>query len=287
VSFAFITAEKAQFPVRRLCQCLGVTRSGYYAWQARGSSRRQQRDAQLTRQLRVLHADSGQTYGRPRLQHALRACGVAVSAKRVARLMRAAGLVAKGRRRHRVLTDSAHAFPIAPNHVQRRFMPRALNRVWAADLTACPTRAGWCYLAVILDLASRRVIGWAVGRAPTTALVSAALHMALVRRRPARRLLHHSDRGCQYAGSRYRQLLASAGIRASMSRRGNCWDNAPVERFFSTLKTELLPARPWEDHATAHTALRHYIEAFYHRRRLHSALGYVSPVAFEQRLQAR
>jgi len=235
----------------------------------------------------VLHADSGQTYGRPRLQQALRARGVAVSGKRVARLMRTAGLVAKGRRRYRATTDSTHPYPIAPNHVRRRFTPRRLNRLWAADLTACPTRAGWCYLAVMLDLASRRVLGWAVGRAPTTALVSAALRMALVRRRPAARLIHHSDRGCQYAGTTYRQQLAAAGIRVSMSRRGNCWDNAPVESFFSTLKTELLPARPWEDHATAHAALRHYIEAFYNRRRLHSALGYVSPVVYEQRLQAR
>jgi putative transposase len=193
VTFAFITAEKAHYPVRLLCACLGVTRSGYYAWQARGPSRRQQRDAQLTRQLRVLHADSGQTYGRPRLQQALRARGVAVSGKRVARLMRTAGLVARGRRRYRATTDSTHPYPIAPNHVRRRFTPRALNRLWAADLTACPTRAGWCYLAVMLDLASRRVIGWAVGRAPTTALVSAALRMALVRRRPAARLIHHSD----------------------------------------------------------------------------------------------
>jgi putative transposase len=287
VTFAFITAEKAHYPVRTLCRCLAVTRSGYYAWQRRSPAVRHQVDAQLTRRLRVLHADSGQTYGRPRLHRALRAHGVAVSAKRVARLMRAAGLVAKGRRRYRVTTDSAHVYPVAPDRVQRRFTPRTLNRIWAADMTACPTQQGWCYVAVILDLASRRVIGWAVGRAPTSELAVEALRMALARRRPTVRLVHHSDRGGQYAGHVYRRQLARARIRASMSRRGNCWDNAPVESFFSTLKAELLPARPWADRATAHAALRDYIEAFYNRRRLHSALGYLSPIAYEERLAAR
>jgi transposase InsO family protein len=286
VRFAFITAEKAEYPVRTLCRCLAVPRSAYYAWQRRGPTHRQQVDAQLTRQLRVVHAASGGTYGRPRLHDALHQQGVAVGPNRVARLMRAAGLVAKGRRRYRVTTDSAHAYPIAPDRVRRRFTPRTLNRVWAADLTACPTQHGWCYLAVILDLASRRVVGWAVGRAATSELVCQALRMALLRRRPARRLVHHSDRGCQYAGHLYQRQLAAAGIRGSMSRRGNCWDNAPVESFLSTLKAELLPDRPWPDHAAAHAALRHYIEEFYNRRRLHSALGYHSPVAYEQHLHA-
>ena len=286
MTFAFITAERASYPVQTLCRCLGVTRSGYYAWQRRAPSRRHQVDAQLTRRLRVVHAASRQTYGRPRLLRALHAEGVAVGGTRVARLMRAAGLVAHGRRRYRVTTDSAHPYPIAPDHVHRRFTPRRLNRIWAADLTACPTREGWCYLAVILDLASRRVIGWAVGRAATSAVVTAALKQALVRRRPTTRVLHHSDRGCQYAGHAYRRALAAAGLRASMSRRGNCWDNAPVESFFSTLKTECLPDRPWPDQGAAHAALRDYIEGFYNPRRLHSALGYLSPITYEQRLQA-
>jgi len=284
--FAWIAAEKASYPLGLLCRCLAVTRSGYYAWASRAVSRHTAVDAQLTRQLRVAHADSRGTYGRPRLHQVLRARGIRVSAKRIARLMQAAGLVARGRRRYRVTTDSAHAYPIAPNRLRRRFRVTQLNRVWAADITACPTRGGWCYLAVILDLASRRVVGWALQRTLDATVVTAALTRALVTRRPTRSLLHHSDRGCQYASGAYRQQLAAAGIRVSMSRVGNCWDNAPLESFFSTLKTELFPARPWADFQAATVAIRDYIDDFYNRRRLHSSLGYVSPVAFEAALEA-
>jgi putative transposase len=284
--FAWIAAEKAGYPIGALCRCLEVTRGGYYAWATRGASRRTEVDQQLTRQLRVAHADSRGTYGRPRLHQVLRARGVRVSAKRVARLMQAAHLVARGRRRYRVTTDSAHAYPIAPNRLQRGFRVTRLNAVWAADITACPTRGGWCYLAVILDLASRRVVGWAVHRTLDATVVTTALTRALIARRPTRSLLHHSDRGCQYASRVYRQQLAAAGIRVSMSRVGNCWDNAPVESFFSTLKTELLPVQPWADCQAAHTAIRDYIDDFYNRRRVHSALGYVSPAAFEAALEA-
>ena len=263
-----------------------MTRSGYYAWVGRGLSVRAQVDQQLIRQLRVAHADSRGTYGRPRLHHVLRARGIRVSAKRVARLMRTAHLVARGHRRYRVTTDSAHAYPIAPNRLQRRFRATRLNTIWAADITACPTRGGWCYLAVILDLASRRIVGWALERTLEATVVSAALTRALVTRRPTQPVLHHSDRGCQYASTAYRQQLQAAGLRVSMSRRGNCWDNAPVESFFSTLKMELLPPRPWANLQAAHAAIADYIDAFYNRRRLHSSLGYVSPVAFEAALEA-
>lgn len=266
--------------MRLLCRSLAVSRSGYYAWAGREPSAHHVTDTRLTAQLRLMHADSRQTYGRPRLCHALRARGIAVSPKRVARLMRAAGLRARGRRRFRLTTDSTHRHPIAPNRLQRRFAVSRINRVWAADLTACATRDGWCYLAVVLDLASRRVVGWAVRRTANPDLVIAALTPALARLRQPTRLLHHSDRGIQYASQAYQRLLARHHIRCSMSRRRDCWDNAPVESFFSTLKTELLPERPWIDAHEAIAAIAEYID-FYNRRRLHSSLNYQSPIDFE------
>jgi putative transposase len=286
VRFAFIATEKARFPVHVLCRCLGVTRSGYYAWRHRPPAPRFDADARLTRQLRLAHAESHHTYGRPRLLRALRRQGIAVSGKRIARLMRAAGLVARGRRRFRVTTDSTHGWPVAPNHVQRRFAVARPNTVWAADITACWTREGWCYLAVLLDLASRRIVGWAVRRTLATELVTAALHRALACRRMQPPLLHHSDRGSQYASTAYQRLLARHGITVSMSRVGDCWDNAPVESFFSTLKAELVPDEPWRDLRAATTAIGDYIDRFYNHRRLHSSLGYRSPVAFEEALEA-
>lgn len=275
-----MAAEKAHYPMRLLCRGLGVSRSGYYAWAQRGPSARALADARLTAQLRLVHADSHHTYGRPRLCRALRARGIGVSAKRVARLMRVAGLHARGRRRFQLTTDSAHRHPIAPNRLRRRFAVRQVNRVWAADITACWTRDGWCYLAVVLDLASRRVVGWALRRTANPELVIAALTPALSRRRDTPTLLHHSDRGIQYASQAYQRLLARHRIRSSMSRRRNCWDNAPVESFFSTLKTELLPDRPWVDAHDAVTAIAEYID-FYNHRRLHSSLNYQSPFDFE------
>jgi transposase InsO family protein len=283
MKFRFIAAEKAQYPVTLLCRCLGVSRSGYYAWTTRPPSRRAETDARLTAQLRVVHADSRQTYGRPRLCQALRVRGIAVSGRRVARLMRAAGLRARGRRRFVVTTDSTHRWPMAPDRVRRRFRPRRLNRVWAADMTACRTQHGWCYLAVILDLASRRVVGWAVRETPTLDLVITALRQAVPRLRRPAPLIHHSDRGIQYASPRFRALLAQLGIHASMSRRANCWDNAVVESFFSSFKAEAVPDRPWPDRFTATTAIREYVD-FYNDRRLHSTLGYQSPSAFEEHI---
>ena len=281
--FRFIAAEKATYPVALLCRCLRVSRSGFYAWARRGPSNRVRADARLTAQLRLVHADSRQTYGRPRLCRALRARGIAVSGKRVARLMRAAGLRARGRRRFVVTTDSRHNFAIAPNRVRRRFRPRRLNRVWAADMTACRLQHGWGYLAVVLDLASRRVIGWALHRAPTPDLVIAALTPALPRVPKDATVLHHSDRGIQYASARFRSMLARHRITPSMSRTGDCWDNAPVESFFSSFKAEAFPDQPWPDLHAATTAIREYID-FYNQRRLHSTLDYQSPVTFEARL---
>lgn len=283
--FRFIAAEKAQYPVALLCRCLAVSRSGFYAWARRGVSHRVRQDARLIAQLRVVHADSRQTYGRPRLCRALHARGIHVSAKRVARLMRVAGLRARGRQRFVVTTDSRHHFAMAPNRLRRRFRPRQINRVWAADMTACRLEGGWCVLAVVLDLASRRIIGWAVGHTPAPDLAIAALTPALARVAPHARLLHHSDRGIPYASARFRAVLQRYRITPSMSRTGDCWDNAPIESFFSSFKAEASPDQPWPDLHAATAAIREYI-SFYNHRRLHSTLNYQSPVAFEAQLAA-
>jgi putative transposase len=240
----------------------------------------------LLRQLRVLHADSRGTYGRPRLQRALQHHGVHVGANRVRRLMAAAGLRARGRRHFRVTTGHRMSDIVAPDRLRRRFTPARLNRVWAGDITACWTREGWCYLAVVLDLASRRVVGWTLARTLEADVVTTALQQALARRYPARPQLFHSDQGTQYASRAFTQLLARAGITASMSRRGNCWDNAPIESFFKTLKAELWPAHPWPDVHTARHAIADYVDAFYNARRLHSTLNYQTPSEYERHLTA-
>jgi putative transposase len=280
VTFAFIAAEKAHFPIRVLCRALNVSPSGYYAARQRPPSARSQGDTTLLRRLHVLHADSRRTYGRPRLRQALRHEGLRVGDRRVRRLMRVGGLVARGRRRYRVTTDSAHNARVARNHLGRDCAVTRPNRVWAGDITALWTAEGWLYLAVLLDLASRRVVGWAAHDTMETDLPLAALRQALERRRVRRGLLHHSDRGVQYASARYQALLRHHGIRVSMSRKGNCWDNSVVESFFRTLKTELHPTT-WPTHAQARRAIADYIERFYNCRRLHSTLDYRSPADFE------
>jgi putative transposase len=263
-----------------LCRMLDVTASGYYAWATRSPSARATEDRRLVTRLRAVHADHRETYGRPRLHRALREAGIRIGERRVRRLMDAAQLRIRRRRRFRVTTDSTHRQPIAQNHLARRFAVAEPHRVWAADITALPLHQGWCYLAVILDLGSRRVVGWALRTTLATQLPLAALHMALARRRDRRWLLHHSDRGVQYASDAYQRVLAAHGITPSMSRVGDCWDNAPVESFFSGLKAELVPERPWRTVAEVQTAVADHLR-FYNDRRLHSALGYQSPGAFE------
>ena len=282
MTFRFIDAEKAIFPVRALCRALAVSPSGYYAWCSRGPSTRAQQDLGVQHALRVVHAETRGRYGSPRLHQAIRARGFAVGRKRVIRLMRADGLAARRRRRFRVTTDGAHPHRLARNLVRRQFRPPSPNVLWAADITALPTATGWAYLAVVLDLYSRAVVGWAVRPTLQTDLPLAALHLALGRRQPAPGLVHHSDRGVQYASADYRRVLAAHGVVPSMSRRGDCWDNAVVESFFSTLKQELDGAT-WANEPAATHAIGEYIDRFYNPQRLHSTLGYQSPAAFEAR----
>jgi putative transposase len=278
--FRLIAAERAVSPVRVLCRALGVSASGFYAAYGRPPSPRAQLDTTLRQRLRVEAAAARHTYGSPRLHRCLQAAGHAVGRKRVIRLMRAEGLHARRRRRFRRTTQSAHDQPIAPNHLARGFRVQRPNQVWAADLTYLETAEGWLYLAVVLDLYARRIVGWATRATLATELPLAALQMALVQRRPAGGGLHHSDRGLQYASAAYRAVLARHGWRASMSGTGNCYDNAVVESFFGSLKRDL-DVDQWPSRDAAHAAVRDYIERFYNPVRLHSTLHYQSPVSFE------
>jgi transposase InsO family protein len=288
--FAFIQTHAGEHAVRRLCQVLGVSKAGYYAWHARqgqAPSARAQANAALTQAIGQVHAASGASYGSPRIHAELRAAGRGCSRKRVARLMRAAQLKGKTRRRFRVVTtDARHSESVAPNHVARQFAVAAIggpNRVWAADYTFIPTRAGFLYLAVVLDLYSRRVVGWAMRHTQDHALVLDALALAVGQRQPGPGLLHHSDRGRQYASLAYQARLQALGMQPSMSRVGDCWDNAVVESFFASLKIELVDGADWRTRDEARRALFAYLEIWYNRRRRHSTLGYQSPADFELR----
>jgi putative transposase len=279
--YQFIAAHASEYPVTLLCRVLGLARSGYYAWRARSVSARKARDLQLTSQIQTIFTDSRRTYGSPRVHAQLQAQGIRTARKRVARLMRQAQLCARARRRSVRTTDSRHTEPIAPNLLARTFQAEAPDRVWVTDITYLPTREGWLYLAVVLDLFGRRVVGWSMQPSLERGLVLRALSHALQRRQPQPGLLHHSDRGSQYASAEYQALLAQAQIRCSMRRKGNCWDNAAMESFFATLKAEL-PVSVFDSHAAARSAVFDYIERFYNRVRLHSTLGYRSPVAYER-----
>ena len=280
--FAFVEAEKAWFPVTMMCRVLEVSRAGFYAWRGRPEAVRVIEDRRLAVEVASIHAESRQRYGSPRVHAELRERGKKASRKRVARLMRQQGLRARHKRRFRTTTDSAHEFPVAPNRLKRNFEVDAPNTAWVTDITYIWTQEGWLYLAVILDLFSRRVVGWAMSERITRKLALAALTMALSRRQPPRGLIHHSDRGSQYASSEYRRLLAANNIVCSMSRRGDCWDNAVAESFFSTLKLELAYESEWATRAEARPAIFEYLELFYNGERRHSSLGYLSPVAFER-----
>jgi len=284
VKFAAIEAEKACFPIALMCRVLEVSRAGYYASRRRPESRRSTTNRQLAAKVQEAYEASRQTYGSPRIYAELRDMGHAVGRHRVARLMRQQGLMARKRRRFRVTTNSNHLQPVAANILARNFQVTQLDRAWAGDITYLATAEGWLYLAVLLDLCSKTVVGWAMSKDPDTRLALAALRMALERRQPAVGLVHHSDRGVQYASDAYTDALHAHGVVPSMSRRGNCWDNAPAESFFSTLKTELVRDRIFPSRAIARTEVFEYVEVFYNRTRRHSSLGQVSPANFERML---
>jgi putative transposase len=286
VKYACIAQYRADYPVTLMCRVLAVSRTGFYAWLERVPSARAQLDGRLRVAIRVIHAASRRAYGSPRIHRELRAQGQRHSRKRIARLMRLDGLRAKRSRRYRTTTQRDLTQPAAPNRLGRQFRVGALNQVWAGNVTACWTHEGWLYLAAVLDLGSRRVVGWATSATLDQTLTLAAWHQALGHRQPAPGLLHHSDRGTAYTGEAYRAALAGAGVVVSMSRRGDCWDNAVVESFFATLKTELVHDARWSTRAAATAALAAYLEGWYNRRRRHSTLDYLSPVEYELRLRA-
>jgi putative transposase len=285
--FVFIRAHERIWHVTTMCRVLEVSRAGFYKWRAQPLSERVKTDAVLVARIRALHTGRRRSYGSPRVHRELRDQGVRCGEKRVARVMRAHGIRARAPKRFRVTTQSGHRQPVAPNQLARQFGVSAqpgTDRVWAADITYIPTREGWLYLAVVLDLASRRVVGWAIRTRLDQELALGALRMAL-RHRRACGGLHHSDRGVQYASAAYRQLLADAQFTVSMSRVGDCWDNAVVESFFATLTKELLDVEDlFESRALATRELFQFIEMWYNRQRRHSSLGYRSPVQFEAEL---
>ena len=275
-----------EYPIAQLCVALEVQRSGYHAWAARLPGPRAQADACLLPLIQQAHRESRQTYGSPRIRTWLHQHGQRCGCRRITRLMRAAGLSSRLRRRFRPvsLTDSNHDLPVAPNRLRDLALPKQRDAIWVADITYVETAEGWLYVAGVLDRCTRRCIGWAMGDTLATTLPLAALEMALQQRRPPAGLVHHSDRGVQYASAAYRQRLALAGVIPSMSRPGNCYDNASMESFWSSLKRELVHRCEFATRAEAKAAIFEWIEVFYNRERFHSALGYQSPVDFETNL---
>ena len=282
MKFRFMEQSRQTFPVGRLCRVLGVSRSGFYAWRRRGCSDRERENMILVERIRAAHGESHGIYGSPRVYRALRAAGYAIGKHRVARLMQLSGLRGRAARRFRFIATRRSAdLPAAPNRIARRFHAAATNRLWLADITQVRTREGWLFLAIVLDACSRRIVGWATSARPEQALALEALHVAIARRRPVAGLVHHSDRGGPYGSANYQELLDHHGIVCSMSRPGNCLDNAPAESFFHSLKTEWLYHFTIYSRAQAHSFVFEYIEGFYNRTRLHSALGYRSPEQYE------
>jgi putative transposase len=284
MKFRFVRDHVGLFSVERMCRVLEVSRSGYYAWRGRRPSRRVEDNQRLLAEVKAIHKKNHHdTYGSPRIHRELQQRGIPCGRHRVARLMKKHGIRAKQVRKFRpVTTDSKHSMPVAPNRLGRDFSAPCPDQVWAADITYIRTREGWLYLAVILDLFSRLVVGWAAGSSLSRHLPLRALQMALGRRSPSAGALHHSDRGSQYASQDYQDLLAQHGLLCSMSRKGDCYDNAVVESFFDTLKVERVYHQDYRTRREATADLFEYIEVFYNRQRRHSYLGQVSPAEFER-----
>ena len=283
MAFRFIDQHKGQWPVRRPCEALEASPAGYYAWRRRPRSARQQRQDALLVEIRAIHAEVKARYGSPRMHAELVARGHACCVNTVAKLMCDNDIVAKTARRFRVrTTDSEHDLPVADNLLDRQFNRSEANEAWVADITYIPTGEGWLYLAAVEDLYSRRVVGWSMADHQESRLVVDALALAVERRLPAEGLLAHSDRGSPYASDHYQRLLARHGITCSMSGKADCWDNAPMESFFASLKKELIHGADFATRAEARAAIFEYIEVFYNGQRRHSSLGYVSPAEYEQ-----
>ena len=281
MKYAFIQAHQEVFPVNLMCQLFSVTRSSYYAWCVHTSSEHSQTDRQLKEKVRQIFEDSRQTYGTRRIKVVLAKQGMQVSRKRIGRLMREMKLACRTKRKFKATTNSKHNLPVAPNRLKRHFNVTAPNKVYVGDITYIWTQEGWLYLAAVIDLYSRKVVGWSMQDNMKADLVNQALLMAVWQRKPSKGLLSHSDRGSQYASKSHRAILSEHGIIQSMSRKGDCWDNAVAESFFHTLKTELIYGRVFKTREEAQKVIFEYIEVFYNRNRLHSANDYQSPVEYE------
>lgn len=279
--FAFIAKNEGLLPIKRLCQIMDVSPRGYRAWRTRPMSKTQRADMVVLAHIREQFALSLGSYGRPRMAEELRELGLAVGERKVGRLMRENAIAVKRNKKFKATTDSNHRFNIAPNLLDRDFFAEQPNQKWASDISYVWTREGWLYLAVIIDLHSRRVIGWAVSSRMKRDLAIRALKMAIALRNPPKGCIHHTDRGSQYCSHDYQKLLRQHGFKVSMSGKGNCYDNAVVETFFKTIKAELLWQQSWETRRAAEMAIFEYINGFYNPRRRHSALGWKSPLAFE------
>ncbi len=280
--FAFVEEHRKSVPTERLCRIVDVTPRGYRAWRGRPASRRQREDMVLLAHIREQYRLSLNSYGRPRMTEELKEIGLSVGHRRVGRLMRQNGISVVRTRKHKVTTDSNHKFNIAPNLLNRNFEADRPNQKWVVDISYIWTREGWLYLAVVLDLHSRRVIGWAVSNRMKRDLAIRALNMAIALRRPLKGCIHHSDRGSQYCSHDYQKILRLHGFKVSMSGKGNCYDNAAMETFFKTIKAELIWRHSWQTRRAVEIAIFQYINGFYNPRRRHSALGWKSPLAFER-----